>query len=63
MFEDALSGGAIYKKFCPLAFSNELPIGMPMSKKFNHYFGEKMLKCGLVKKKLINNPKNKNTIK
>ncbi|MBF9054980.1 DUF3347 domain-containing protein, partial [Rhodobacterales bacterium LSUCC1028] len=51
MFEDALSEGTIYKKYCPMAFNNEGAYWYAAVKEItNPYFGEKMLKCGSVKK-------------
>jgi hypothetical protein len=51
MFEDALSEGTIYKKFCPMAFNNEGAYWYADVKEItNPYFGDKMLKCGSVKK-------------
>ena len=51
MFEDALSGGTIYKKFCPMAFDNKGAYWYADVKEMsNPYFGEKMPKCGAVEK-------------
>ncbi|WP_412559847.1 DUF3347 domain-containing protein [Winogradskyella sp. MIT101101] len=51
MFEEALSEGTIYKKFCPMAFNNEGAYWYADVKEItNPYFGDKMLKCGSVKK-------------
>jgi hypothetical protein len=51
MFEDALDGGTIYKKFCPMAFNNEGAYWFADIEEINNpYFGDKMLKCGSVKK-------------
>ena len=51
MFEEALSGGTIYKKFCPMAFNNKGAYWYADVKEIkNPYFGEKMLNCGSVKK-------------
>jgi len=51
MFEDALSGGTIYKKFCPMAFNNQGAYWYADVEEItNPYFGKKMLKCGSVKK-------------
>ncbi|SHG29357.1 Protein of unknown function [Salegentibacter echinorum] len=51
MFEDALSGGTIYKKFCPMAFNNNGAYWYADIEEINNpYFGDKMLKCGSVKK-------------
>ncbi|MCM4156630.1 DUF3347 domain-containing protein [Gramella sp. AN32] len=51
MFEEALSGGTIYKKFCPMAFNKKGAYWYAdVSEIKNPYFGEKMLNCGSVKK-------------
>jgi uncharacterized protein (DUF305 family) len=51
MFEDALDGGTIYKKFCPMAFNNEGAYWYADVEEMNNpYFGDKMPKCGSVKK-------------
>lgn len=51
MFEDALSGGTIYKKFCPMAFNNKGAYWYADVEEVNNpYFGDKMLRCGSVKK-------------
>ena len=51
MFEEALSGGTIYKKFCPMAFNNDGAYWYADVEEIkNPYFGDKMLKCGSVKK-------------
>lgn len=51
MFEDALSGGTIYKKFCPMAFDNQGAFWYASVEEIsNPYFGEKMPKCGSVEK-------------
>ncbi|SDK71958.1 Protein of unknown function [Salinimicrobium catena] len=51
MFEDALSGGTIYKKFCPMAFDNKGAYWYASIEEIsNPYFGEKMPKCGSVEK-------------
>ncbi|QYA26680.1 DUF3347 domain-containing protein [Gramella sp. MT6] len=51
MFEEALSGGTIYKKFCPMAFNNKGAYWYADVEEINNpYFGEKMLNCGSVKK-------------
>ncbi|MFD2516648.1 DUF3347 domain-containing protein [Salinimicrobium flavum] len=51
MFEDALSGGTIYKKFCPMAFDNKGAYWYASVEEIsNPYFGEKMPKCGSVEK-------------
>jgi len=51
MFEDALSGGTIYKKFCPMAFDNKGAYWYASVEEIsNPYFGDKMPKCGSVEK-------------
>ncbi|MDT0641946.1 DUF3347 domain-containing protein [Zunongwangia sp. F363] len=51
MFEDALSGGTIYKKFCPMAFNNKGAYWYADVKEIsNPFFGDKMPKCGSVEK-------------
>lgn len=51
MFEDALSGGTIYKKFCPMAFDNKGAYWYADVEEIsNPYFGEKMPDCGSVVK-------------
>lgn len=49
LLEDALSSGAIYKQFCPMAFEGKGDYWFSNSKKvYNPYYGERMLKCGRV---------------
>lgn len=51
MFEEALSGGTIYRKFCPMAFNNEGAYWYAdVEKDTNPYFGSKMPECGAVEK-------------
>ncbi|PRX45687.1 DUF3347 domain-containing protein [Salegentibacter salegens] len=51
MFEDALSGGTIYKKFCPMAFNNKGAYWYADIEEINNpYFGDEMPNCGSVKK-------------
>ena len=51
MFEDALSGGTIHKKFCPMAFDNKGAYWYADIEEINNpYFGDKMPNCGSVKK-------------
>jgi len=51
MFEEVLSGGTIYKKFCPMAFNNDGAYWYADVEEIkNPYFGDKMLNCGSVKK-------------
>lgn len=51
LFEDALSGGKIYRKFCPMAFDGQGAYWYADVEEIsNPYFGEKMLKCGSIEK-------------
>ena len=51
MFEDALSAGAIYKKFCPMAFNNKGAYWYSAVKEVtNPYYGKEMPNCGAVSK-------------
>lgn len=51
MFEDALSKGTIYKKYCPMAFDNKGAYWYADVEEItNPYFGEKMPDCGSVEK-------------
>jgi hypothetical protein len=51
LFEDALSGGTIYKKRCPMAFDNKGAFWYADIEEIsNPYFGEKMPNCGSVVK-------------
>ncbi|MCG9971818.1 DUF3347 domain-containing protein [Christiangramia crocea] len=51
MFEEALSKGTIYKKFCPMAFNNKGAYWYADVEEItNPYFGDKMLDCGTVEK-------------
>ena len=51
MFEDALSGGTIYKKFCPMAFNDKGAYWYADIEEINNpYFGDKMPNCSAVKK-------------
>ncbi len=51
MFEDALSGGIIYKKFCPMAFNNKGAYWYADVEGIsNPYFGAKMPNCGSISK-------------
>ena len=46
----ALTSGAIYKQFCPMAFNNTGGYWFSDNKEIrNPYFGVKMLKCGVIK--------------
>lgn len=51
MFEDALSKGTIYKKYCPMAFNNKGAYWYADVKEItNPYFGDKMPDCGSIEK-------------
>lgn len=51
MFEDALSKGTIYKKYCPMAFNNKGAYWYADVKEVtNPYFGDKMPDCGSIEK-------------
>ncbi len=51
LFEDALSGGTIYKKLCPMAFDNKGAYWYADVKEIsNPYFGQKMPNCGSIEK-------------
>ncbi|WP_029035648.1 DUF3347 domain-containing protein [Salinimicrobium terrae] len=51
MFEDALSGGTIYKKFCPMAFDNKGAYWYADVEEIsNPYFGDRMPDCGSIEK-------------
>ena len=54
MFEDALSEGTIYKKYCPMAFNNEGAEWLSQEDYIqNPYFGDKMMKCGSVQDTIV----------
>ena len=49
LFEQGLSGGTIYKQYCPMAFDNTGADWYSDSEKIlNPYFGDRMLRCGKV---------------
>lgn len=49
MIKDKLSGGKVYKQFCPMAFNNDGAYWLSMESEIrNPYFGSKMLTCGKV---------------
>lgn len=49
MLKEAMSSGAIYKQFCPMAFNNSGGYWFSNDKEIrNPYFGDKMLRCGKV---------------
>lgn len=51
VFEGAIESGEINKCFCPMALDNEGASWFSTTKEIkNPYFGDKMLKCGVVKK-------------
>ena len=48
-FTDALSGGTLYKQYCPMAFGNKGGYWLSdVAEIRNPYFGDKMLTCGTV---------------
>lgn len=50
LFKRALSGGAIYKMYCPMALNEKGANWFsPVAEVKNPYFGDKMLDCGEVK--------------
>ena len=50
LLDDALSSGELYKQYCPMAFNNTGGYWLSDDKEIrNPYFGDKMLKCGVVK--------------
>ncbi|WP_149276763.1 DUF3347 domain-containing protein [Pareuzebyella sediminis] len=50
VLKESLSGGTIYKQFCPMAFEGKGGYWLSVSEEIrNPYFGEKMLRCGTVK--------------
>ena len=49
LFEQGLSGAAIYKQYCPMAFDNTGADWYSDSEEIlNPYFGDRMLRCGKV---------------
>lgn len=51
VFEGAVESGEINKCYCPMALDNEGASWFSTTKEIkNPYFGDKMLKCGMVKK-------------
>ena len=51
VFEGAVESGEINKCFCPMALDNQGASWFSSTKEIkNPYFGDKMLKCGVVKK-------------
>ncbi|MDC7994297.1 DUF3347 domain-containing protein [Altibacter sp. HG106] len=53
LLEGALSEGAVYKQYCPMAFNNTGAYWLSDSKEiYNPYFGDKMLRCGRVDSKI-----------
>ncbi len=49
LFKGSISGGTIYKQYCPMAFDNTGASWFSdISEIRNPYFGDKMLKCGKV---------------
>ncbi len=53
LLDDSLSSGELYKQYCPMAFNNTGGYWLSDDKEIrNPYFGDKMLKCGMVKETL-----------
>ncbi len=53
MKEDKPIEGTLYKQYCPMAFQNEGAFWISTEKDIrNPYFGDKMLKCGVVKEEI-----------
>lgn len=53
LLSEAISSGAIYKQFCPMAFNNKGAFWLSESDEIaNPYFGDKMYRCGVVKEKI-----------
>lgn len=49
LFVESLSGGSIYKQFCPMAFDGEGGYWISDVQEIrNPYYGDKMLKCGSI---------------
>lgn len=56
IFTKALSEGTIYKQYCPMAFDNKGAYWLSnIAEVQNPYFGDKMLRCGEVKKIIHHN--------
>ena len=53
VFSKELTSGTIYKQYCPMAFNGKGAYWLSDSKEIrNPYFGDQMLKCGLVEEKI-----------
>lgn len=49
LFKEGISGGTIYKQYCPMAFDNQGASWFSEVKEIrNPFFGDKMLKCGKI---------------
>lgn len=54
-FAGSLSGGTVYKQFCPMAFGNKGGYWLSdVAEIRNPYFGDKMLTCGTVAETIVN---------
>lgn len=54
VLEKSISGGKIYKQFCPMAFEGKGDYWFSSSDQIrNPYYGDKMLKCGRVEKTIM----------
>ena len=50
LLDNAITSGAIYKQYCPMAFNNTGAYWLSSEKEIrNPYFGDAMLSCGSVK--------------
>lgn len=55
IFEDAVESGELNKCYCPMALDNTGASWFSTTKEIkNPYFGDKMLKCGTIKKTISN---------
>lgn len=55
IFEDAVESGELNKCYCPMALDNNGASWFSSTKEINNpYFGDKMLKCGTIKKTISN---------
>ena len=53
LLDNAITSGAIYKQYCPMAFNNTGAYWLSSEKEIrNPYFGDAMLSCGSVKETL-----------
>jgi len=53
LLDNAITSGAIYKQYCPMAFNNTGAYWLSSEKEIrNPYFGDAMLSCGSIKETL-----------